>query len=252
MPSTDLPAPIRVAIVDDETLARSVVREYLVNMPDVNIVAECANGFDAVKVVAELHPDLLLLDVQMPKLDGFEVLDLVGRDVAVIFVTAYDQYALRAFEVHAVDYLLKPFSPERLVEALDRARARLQRGERLPIAEIAKSARPTATHAARVLVRDGSRVHVLPVAKIAYVQAQDDYTAFFCDGKEHLKEQTLAEVESSLDPAKFVRIHRSYLLNLDWLSRVDLDERENRIAILTDGRRLPVSRSGYTRLSELL
>jgi len=115
-----------------------------------------------------------------------------------------------------------------------------------------RAARPASAYASRVLVRDGSRVHVLPVAKIAYVQAQDDYAAFFCDGKEHLKEQTLAEVESSLDPAKFVRIHRSYLLNLDWLSRVDLDERENRIAILTDGRRLPVSRSGYTRLAELL
>ena len=250
--TNELSAPIRVAIVDDEALARSVLREYLAALPDVAVVAECANGFEAVKVVAELQPDLLLLDVQMPKLDGFEVLDLVGRDVAVIFVTAYDQYALRAFEVHAVDYLLKPFSADRLAEALARARARLSRGERLPAAEIARTARPADRHASRVLVRDGSRVHVLPVPKIAYVQAQDDYAAFFCDGKEYLKEQTLTEVESSLDPAKFVRIHRSYLLNLDWLSRVELDERENRIAILTDGRRLPVSRAGYTRLSELL
>jgi two-component system LytT family response regulator len=246
--TNELSAPIRVAVVDDEALARSVLREYLAALPDVEVVAECANGFEAVKVVSELQPDLLLLDVQMPKLDGFEVLDLVGRDV----VTAYDQYALRAFEVHAVDYLLKPFSAERLAEALARARERLSRGERLPAAAIAKAARPANSHASRVLVRDGSRVHVLPVPKIAYVQAQDDYAAFFCDGKEYLKEQTLTEVESSLDPAKFVRIHRSYVLNLDWLSRVELDERENRIAILTDGRRLPVSRAGYTRLAELL
>jgi two-component system LytT family response regulator len=217
---------MRVAIVDDEALARSVLREYLAALPDVAVVAECANGFEAVKVVAELKPDLLLLDVQMPKLDGFEVLDLVGRDVAVIFVTAYDQYALRAFEVHAIDYLLKPFSAGRLAEALDRARERLSRGERLPVAEVTKAARPDDSHASRILVRDGSRVHVLPVPKIAYVQAQDDYAAFFCDGKEYLKEQTLTEVESSLDPAKFVRIHRSYLLNLDWLARVELDERE--------------------------
>jgi two-component system, LytTR family, response regulator len=250
--TNDPPVPIRVAIVDDEALARSVLREYLAALPDVEVVAECANGFEAVKVVAELQPDLLLLDVQMPKLDGFEVLDLVGRDVAVIFVTAYDQYALKAFEVHAVDYLLKPFSADRLAEALARARERLSKGERLPIDEVARAARPANTHASRVLVRDGSRVHVLPVAKIAYVQAQDDYAGFFCDGKEYLKEQTLTDVESSLDPAKFVRIHRSYLLNLDWLSRVELDERENRIAILTDGRRLPVSRAGYTRLAELL
>jgi two-component system LytT family response regulator len=250
--TNELSAPIRVAVVDDEALARLVLREYLAALPDVEVVAECANGFEAVKVVSELQPDLLLLDVQMPKLDGFEVLDLVGRDVAVIFVTAYDQYALRAFEVHAVDYLLKPFSAERLAEALARARERLSRGERLPAAAIAKASRPVNSHASRVLVRDGSRVHVLPVPKIAYVQAQDDYAAFFCDGKEYLKEQTLTEVESSLDPAKFVRIHRSYVLNLDWLSRVELDERENRIAILTDGRRLPVSRAGYTRLAELL
>lgn len=243
---------IRVAIVDDEALARAVLREYLANQPDVDVVGECANGFEAVKVVAEQHPDLLLLDVQMPKLDGFEVLDLVGRDVAVIFVTAYDQYALRAFEVHAVDYLLKPFSAERLAEALDRARERLKRGERLPIGEITRAARPGNVHASRVLVRDGSRVHVLPVGKIAYVQAQDDYAAFVCDGKEYLKEQTLTDVEASLDPAKFVRIHRSYLLNLDWLSRVELEERENRVAVLTDGRRLPVSRAGYARLAELL
>src|SRR6188474_601892 len=133
---------LRVAIVDDEALARSVLREYLSASADVDIVAECQNGFEAVKVVAEQHPDLLFLDVQMPKLDGFEVLELVGRDVAVVFVTAYDQYAIRAFEVHAVDYLLKPFSPERLAEALHRARERLRRGERPAVEELAATARP--------------------------------------------------------------------------------------------------------------
>jgi two-component system, LytTR family, response regulator len=249
---TDAPAPrLRVAIVDDETLARAVLREYLSPLADVEIVAECTNGFEAVKVVAEQHPDLLFLDVQMPKLDGFEVLELVGRDVAVVFVTAYDQYAIRAFEVHAVDYLLKPFSPERLGEALGRARERLRRGERTPVDELAATARP-APRPGRVLVRDGSRVYVLATEKIDYVQAQDDYVAFRCEGKEYLKEQTLAQVEASLDPQKFVRIHRSYLLNLDRLSRVELDERESRVAVLTDGRRLPVSRSGYTRLSARL
>jgi len=249
---TDTPAPrLRVAIVDDEALARAVLREYLSPMLDVEIVAECANGFEAVKVVAEQHPDLLFLDVQMPKLDGFEVLELVGRDVAVVFVTAYDQYAIRAFEVHAVDYLLKPFSPERLAEALNRARERLRRGERPAVEDLAATARP-ATRPGRVLVRDGSRVHVLATEKIDYVQAQDDYVAFRCEGKEYLKEQTLAQVEATLDPARFVRIHRSYLLNLDRLARVELDERESRVAVLTDGRRLPVSRSGYARLSARL
>jgi two-component system LytT family response regulator len=242
---------LRVAIVDDEDLARAVVREYLTAMPDVEVVAECANGFEAVKAVSELQPDVLLLDVQMPKLNGFEVLELIGRDVAVVFITAYDQYAIRAFEVHAVDYLLKPFAADRLAAALDRVRERLGRGETLPIQELA-AAQPSQGHARRILVRDGPRVHVLPVEKIDYVQAQDDYVCFRCEGKEYLKEQTLGELETVLDPAKFVRIHRSFLLNLDRLARVELDERENRVAVLTDGRRLPISRTGHTRLSELL
>ena len=250
---TDLAAPrLRVAIVDDEPLARAVLREYLAPMADIEVAAECANGFEAVKAVSELHPDLLFLDVQMPKLDGFEVLELVGRDVAVVFVTAYDQYALRAFDVHAVDYLLKPFSPERLGEALARARERLARGEKPPAGELAVTARLPGQRSGRVLVRDGSRVHVLPIEKIDYVQAQDDYVSFRCDGKDYLKDQTLAQVEATVDPARFVRIHRSFILNLDRLSRVEVDERENRVAILADGRRLPVSRAGYARLSERL
>lgn len=254
---TDAPAAaIRVAIVDDEPLARALIREYLAAVPDIDVVAECANGFEAVKVVSELHPDLLFLDVQMPKLDGFEVLELVGRDVSVVFVTAYDQYAIRAFDVHAVDYLLKPFSAERLGEALARARDRLQRGEQPPlmekIGELASAARPPANRGGRVLVRDGSRVHVLPVEKIEYVQAQDDYVAYRCEGKDYLKEQTLTRAEATLDPAKFVRIHRSYLLNVECVARIETDERENRVAILKDGRRLPVSRAGYARLSQLL
>ncbi len=248
----DTAAPLRIAIVDDEALARSVLSEYLTAMPDVDLVAQCANGFDAVKVVSDLKPDLLLLDVQMPKLDGFEVLQLVGREVAVVFVTAYDQYALKAFEVHAVDYLLKPFSPERLSEAIDRARQRLGRGEPTPIDALVAAARPDRGPASRILVRDGSKVHVLPAGRIAYIQAQDDYICFSCDGKSYLKEQTLADVEAALDATKFARIHRSYLLNLDFLARVELDERENRVAVLTDGRKLPVSRGGYARLSELL
>jgi two-component system LytT family response regulator len=243
---------LRVAVVDDEDLARAVVREYLAGIADVDIVAECANGFEAVKAVSELQPDLLILDVQMPKLNGFEVLELVGRDVAVVFVTAYDQYAIRAFEVHAVDYLLKPFSADRLAAAIDRVRERLGRGEALPVRQLAAEGQPAQEHARRILVRDGPRVHVLPVEKIDYVQAQDDYVCFRCEGKEYLKEQTLGELERQLDAARFVRIHRSFILNLDRLARVETGERENRIAILIDGRRLPISRAGHTRLSALL
>jgi two-component system, LytTR family, response regulator len=245
--------PLRIVIVDDEPLARAVVREYASADPGVEIIAECGNGFDAVKAVAEHKPDLVLLDVQMPKLDGFEVLELLGRDQAVVFITAYDQYALRAFEVHAVDYLLKPFSAERFGEAIARARER-QRAKAVPpdIEAVVRDAKPKSGPAGRVLIRDGAHVHVLPVDAIDYVEAQDDYVAFTSGGKQYLKDQTLAAVEAALDPSRFVRIHRSYVLNIDRISKVELYAKDSRIAILRDGTRLPVSRAGYARLSQLL
>jgi two-component system LytT family response regulator len=244
----DLGQKMRVAIVDDEELARRVLREYLRAHPDIEVVAECANGFEAVKAVAEHAPDLLLLDVQMPKLDGFEVLELLGRDIGVVFVTAFDAYALKAFEVHAVDYLLKPVSPERLGAALGRARERLARGEGVPAAALAAAVRPEEGPLSRVLVRQGAKVHVIPVDKIDYARAQDDYVALQVEGKEYLKEQTLAELAAGLDSARFVRIHRSYVLNLDRLARLELYAKDSRIAILHDGTRLPVSRAGYAKL----
>ena len=255
---------LRVVIVDDEPLARAVVREYLRAHPDVEVAAECGNGFDAVKAVADLSPDLMFLDVQMPKLSGFEVLELIGRDVPVIFTTAYDQYALRAFEVHAVDYLLKPFNEDRFAEALTRARSRLQaRGDREgggaeaaergpDVAALVADARPGRGPVERVLIRDGAQVHVLPVDRIDYVEAQDDYVCFKAEGKEYLKDQTMGALESQLDPARFVRIHRSYLLNIERIARVELYAKDSRVAILRDGRRLPVSRAGYARLAKLL
>ncbi len=243
---------LRVVIVDDEPLARAVVREFLGSHAGVDVVAECGNGFDAVKAVSELAPDLLFLDVQMPKLSGFEVLELVGREVPVIFTTAYDQYALRAFEVHAVDYLLKPFSAERLAEALARARARLAAREAGPIDALVADVRSRQTPLERVLIRDGSRVHVLPVDRIDYVEAQDDYVCFKSEGRDYLKDQTLAAVEVALDAARFVRIHRSYLLNIERIARVELYAKDSRIAILRDGTKLPVSRAGYSRLARLL
>ena len=246
--------PVRIAIVDDERPARDALREYLAGEPDVEIVAECANGFEAVKAVANLRPDLLLLDVQMPKLDGFEVLELVGRETAVIFTTAYDEYALRAFEVHAIDYLLKPFGPERLREALGRARERLARPQTgAPAATaVAAAARPPGAWLLRIVIRDGADVHVVPIDKIDYIETQDDYVAVRTGERVLLKEQTMADLERQLDPRRFVRIHRSVLLNLDRLVRLEPTGKESRMAVLRDGRRLPVSRTGYARLQELL
>ena len=243
---------LRVVIVDDEPLARAVVREFLAAHPGVEIVAECSNGFEAVKAVAERSPDLVFLDVQMPKLSGFEVLELIGRTVPVVLTTAYDQYALRAFEVHAVDYLLKPFSEARFAEALSRARERLASRDALPVEALLSDAAPRQAPLERVLIRDGSQVHVLAVEKIDYVEAQDDYVSFRSEGKSYLKDQTMAALEGLLDPARFVRIHRSYLLNIDRIARVELYAKDSRIAILRDGSKLPVSRAGYARLAKLL
>lgn len=246
----DAPRSLRVVIVDDEEPARLALKHDLAAEEGVEVVAECANGFEAVKAVSELGPDLLFLDVQMPKLDGFDVLDLVGRDVPVVFVTAYDEFALRAFEVHAVDYLLKPFTRERLAEAVARARAR-QTARPAPAA-LREAARPASAPLERVVIRDGPNVHVVPVEKIDYVEAQDDYVAFRTGGRALLKEQTLADVEAQLDPRRFVRIHRSYVLNIERLAKVELYAKDSRIAILTDGTKLPLSRSGYQRLQQLL
>ena len=245
---------LRVAVVDDEPPARMVLREYLEQEQDVAIVAECANGFEAVKAVAEQKPDLLILDVQMPKLDGFEVLELVGGDTAVIFATAYDEYALKAFDVHAVDYLLKPFSRERLHEAIERARHRLAKGERSSTAapDLSAAARPSGTRLSRIVIRDGTDVHVVPIERIDYIEAQDDYIAVHAGERTLLKDQTMANVETHLDPRRFVRIHRSFLLNLDRLARLETTGKDTRIAVLRDGRELPVSRTGYARLQELL
>jgi len=244
--------PMRVVIVDDEEPARSLLREYLERAGGVEIVGECRNGFEAVKAVNDLAPDLLFLDVQMPKLNGFEVLELLGRDVAVVFVTAFDDHAIRAFDVHAVDYVLKPVSPERVAVALERARQRIAPRPPVPVAGIVAAARPAGQHATRLVVRQGPRVHVIPAEKLDYAEAQDDYVSLHAEGKAHLKQQTLADLESSLDPKHFVRIHRSYVLNLDRLSRIDSEGGEPKAVVLADGTRLPLSRSGYGRLKGML
>jgi two-component system LytT family response regulator len=248
-------ALIKALIIDDEDLARAVVREHLAAHPDVEIAAECANGFEALKAAAEHKPDLIFLDIQMPKLDGFEVLELLEADAkrpAVVFVTAYDQHALRAFEAHAVDYLLKPFSKERFDAALAKARTlhsaqASQPPQALELAATARQGRPLE----RIVVKDGPKVTVVHLDRLDWIQAQDDYVLLRTEGRSLLKQQTLANLETQLDSSRFIRIHRSYILNLDRLVRVEQDSKEHREAILRDGTRLPVSRAGYQRLREL-
>ena len=241
---------LRAVIVDDEELARLFLREMLRPHPEVEIAAECANGFEAVKAIGETRPDILLLDVQMPKLNGFEVLELIEPGPAVIFVTAWDQYAMRAFDAHAVDYLLKPFSAERFEVALGRAKSRL--GERRLPTNLAQAARTPGQFPQRIVVKDGPRVHIIPIEKLDYVEAQDDYVALHSGGKSYLKQQPIAALEESLDPARFVRIHRSAIVNLERIARIEPYGKESRIAILSDGARLPISRTGYARLLEAM
>jgi len=242
---------IRTVIVDDEDLARQMLREFLSAHTEIEIVAECANGFEAVKTVTELKPDLLFLDIQMPKLDGFEVLELIGTEMAIVFVTAYDEYAIRAFDIHAVDYLLKPFGAERFETALQRVKQRL--GGKLPTpTELSSSARPPAQYAERLVVRDGTRVHIIPAAKLDYAEAQDDYVGLCTEGKKHLKQQTISSLELALDPAQFIRIHRSYIVNLERVTKIEPYSKDNHVVVLASGTQLPVSRSGYARLRSLL
>jgi len=246
---------IRTVLVDDEQLARQVLREFISAHADLEIAAECSNGFEAVKAVAEQKPDLLFLDVQMPKLDGFEVLELIGNQTAVVFVTAYDNYAIKAFEVHAVDYLLKPFSAERFNAALTRAKQRLSGGapQKSPAAaDLAASARPPAQYLDRVAVREGSQVSIIPVSKLDYAEAQDDYVALASAGKKHLKQQTISNLEASLDPTRFLRVHRSYIVNLERVSKVEPYGKDTHVAVLSSGVQIPVSRAGYARLKSFL
>ncbi|KAB2958730.1 MAG: response regulator transcription factor [Thermoanaerobaculia bacterium] len=245
---------MRVLIVDDEPLARSLLGELLRAEAGVEVVGEAGDGFEAVRRTEQLRPDLVLLDIQMPKLSGFEVLELLGEEApAVIFVTAHDEFALRAFEVHAVDYLLKPVEPERLAAALARARERTGRPPgNLPAAGLARAARPPGRTLERVLLREEGRVHVLPVAALDFIEAQDDYLCFSSGGRRLRKQQTMSDLEAQLDGERFVRIHRSYLLNVERLARLEQYARDSWVAILADGTRLPVSRSGHSRLRELL
>ncbi|MGB7437971.1 MAG: response regulator [Candidatus Acidiferrum sp.] len=242
----------KALIVDDEELARKLLREMLSSHPEIEVAAECGNGMEAVKAAEGHKPDLLFLDVQMPKLTGFDVLELIDRTgVSVIFVTAFDQYAMKAFEVHAVDYLLKPFSRERFEAALERAKGQEGR-KQIDAAELAAASRPVGQYAERIVVKDRSKVTLVPVNKLDYAEALDDYVSLASEGKKHLKQQTISGLEMALDPGKFVRIHRSYIVNLERVARIEPYGKDSKVAILTNGTKLPVSRAGYGRLKVLL
>lgn len=244
--------PINVLIVDDEELARCLIREYLRAHPDIVIVGEAEHGLDAVKQINALNPDLIFLDIQMPKLTGLEVLELTGRQAGVIFTTAYDQYALKAFDLHAIDYLLKPFSQTRFDEALAQARKAIAQLVNPQATAIQQLLAEPGKLLDRILIRDRTQVHVIPVDKMEYVEAQDDYISIVSDAKSYLKTQSLSELEAQLDPKKFVRVHRSYLINIELLKSIERSTKDSHVAIMRSGKQIPISRTGYERIRQIM
>jgi two-component system LytT family response regulator len=243
------PTPLRALIVDDEELARRLVREYLEGHPDIQIVGECDNGLEAVGQIVALAPDLVFLDIQMPRLTGLEVLELTGRRAGVIFTTAYDEHAIKAFELHAVDYLLKPFSKTRFDDALTRART-LHAPASAPALDalVARRAAPLE----RILIRDRDQVHVIAIEQVECIEAQGDYLAIHADGKCHLKPQRISEIEEQLDAGRFLRVHRSFIISLAHLQAIERPGPDRHAARLRSGKRVPISRSGYEKLRTLV
>ena len=248
------PTALRALIVDDEDLARHLIREYLTGHGDIEVVGECDNGLDAVRQIGALQPDLVFLDIQMPRLTGLEVLELTGRRSGVIFTTAYDEHAIKAFELHAVDYLLKPFSKARFDDALARARTLHAPAGGAPTqapALDALVARRTAP-LERILIRDREQVHVIAIDQVECIEAQGDYLAIHAGGKCHLKPQRISEIEEQLDPTRFLRVHRSFIISLAYLQAIERPGPDRHAARLRSGKRVPISRSGYEKLRELV
>jgi two-component system LytT family response regulator len=244
---------ISTIIVDDEPHAREGMQTALSKFTELDIVAVCENGLQAVKAVNELKPQLLFLDIQMPKLDGFDVLELLGdKTPFIIFVTAYNEYAVQAFEANAIDYLLKPLDPERLQQAVRKIIRSVESEKPSTIQSVLLDSVRENELLQRILVRDGSEVHVLAVGSVCYIEAADDYVAIQTEDATHIKLDRLNKLQEKLDPRVFCRIHRSYLLNINYLSRIETETKDTKVAILANGKELPISRSGYGSLKKLL
>jgi two-component system LytT family response regulator len=241
----------KIIIIDDEPLARSIVKEYLQNYPELEIVHECNDGFEGVKAIQQHQPDLIFLDIQMPKINGFEMLELLDERPAVIFTTAFDEYAIKAFEAHAIDYLLKPFNKERFDKAIQKWKNQTA-GTQKNTAELLETASQSPAQSQRVVVKTGSKIKIIPVQDVYFLEAADDYVKVHTHEGNFLKNKTMNHFEKTLDAQQFVRSHRSYIVNVQQITRIDPYEKDNHIAILKSGAKVPVSRNGYVKLRTVL
>jgi two-component system LytT family response regulator len=243
----------KAIIIDDEPLARSLVREYLQEYPFIEIAAECGDGFEGLKAILEHRPDLVFLDIQMPKINGFEMLELLDPAPAVIFTTAFDEYAIRAFDRHAVDYLLKPFSKERFHKAIERWRERSgQKADSVPVSSLLENVSESPQQKERIVVKSGSSIIVIPVDDIMYLEAADDFVKIHTRKGHWLKNRTMAHFEKVLDGSKFIRVHRSYIVNISEATRLDPYEKDSHVLLLKSGEKIPVSKQGMGRIREVL
>jgi two-component system, LytTR family, response regulator len=244
---------MKIIIVDDEPLARSIIREYLQHHPDLDLIAECNDGFEGVKAIQQIQPDLIFLDIQMPKINGFEMLELIEDPPSVIFTTAFDEFAIKAFESHAVDYLLKPFSQERFDKAILKWK---QKEKTVPVKEqlapLLESVSSSPSEHHRVVVKLSGKIRIIPVEDIHYLEAADDYVKIHTKEGGFLKNKTMGHFEQVLNKNQFVRTHRSYMVNITEITRIDPYEKDNHLAILKSGARVPVSKTGYIKLKSVL
>jgi two-component system, LytTR family, response regulator len=248
-------AKLQTLIIEDEELARNLLRSYLKDQPDIEIIGECENGFDGVKAINEKKPDLVFLDIQMPKITGFEMIELLDHKPQIIFTTAYDQYALKAFELNAVDYLLKPFSKERMQKAIEKVVHHIQHNENnIEKLEELSNFRLGEEYIDRVVVKDRHKIHIITVDKIRYIESLDDYVMIYTHEGRHMKQKTMKYFETYLDPKNFIRIHRSFIVQVDNIAEIQQYEKESYVVILKDKdkTKLKVSKTGYKKIKEVL
>jgi two-component system LytT family response regulator len=241
---------IKAVLIDDEPLARSIVEEYLQSYSNINIVAQCNDGFEGLKAIMEHKPELVFLDIQMPKISGFELLELLEDAPAIIFTTAFDEFAMKAFDAHAIDYLLKPFSKERFDKAIEKWMNKQIKKENTK--NLLNEVNESTASENRIVVKTGNNIKIIPTQELNYIEAYDDYVKIHVAENCYIKKKTMSHYEKTLDEKQFVRIHRSFIVNINQITKIESMDRENHLAVLKNGTKLNISKTGYPRLKEVL